>query len=278
MRWWVSITMMGIAGCALAHERADGPPPVPWQGDSGPVVTDASASCGHVLCDPSSECCNGACLPPGLACASDAGPLVMRCGGLLNMACPTGTYCHFENRSCGIAEQPGTCEPVPDACPDPGGAEVCGCDGHDYPSECEANIAHIDVAHAGACEQTQPMMGVSATPTCAPTDGPAWRFMITNGAPTCGVGGGIMIEVWAALETATPGTVYDLRVTSQGHAALCPAPAHSCLALTGTLTLESFVQNESASFSFDLVDPAGGHLRGDHVTVGLWCGNEHLCG
>jgi hypothetical protein len=257
MRSWIGfVALVSLAGCALVHEQDRRPGPLPWQGDGGPVAYDAPFDVGNH--------------------GEDVGP--MRCGGLLNVGCPSGFFCHFEGGSCGVADQPGLCEPEPSACPDPGGTPVCGCDGHDYWSECAANMGGIDVAHAGVCETTQPMLGVSATPTCGPTDGPAWTFLLTNGAPMCGRAGGMVIEVWDALESAAPGSVYDLRVTAQGHAALCPAPSRPCLPLTGTLTLDSLVPGVSGSFSFDLVDPAGGHVRGDHVMVGLWCGSQRQCG
>lgn len=51
---------------------------------------------------------------------------------------------------CGFADEGGTCEVCPQACPevlDP----VCGCDGATYDNGCDAAAFGIDVKHAGSC-------------------------------------------------------------------------------------------------------------------------------
>ena len=81
--------------------------------------------------------------------APDAAPET--CGGFANQRCKdeAGTYCDFE-QSCGEGDQAGVCTPRPDAC-SPVLTPVCGCDGQDYPNECEAYLAGTDIASEGNC-------------------------------------------------------------------------------------------------------------------------------
>jgi hypothetical protein len=80
--------------------------------------------------------------------APDAG--LESCGGFLPKECRGATYCDFPANDCGAADATGECKPRPDAC-SPVELPVCGCDGQDYPNECEAYLAGIDIAREGSC-------------------------------------------------------------------------------------------------------------------------------
>jgi hypothetical protein len=87
----------------------------------------------------------------GVSVASD-GPCESAgtCGGIAGLACGAGEYCAFGVARCGIADDAGTCAPVPDVCPafvDP----VCGCDGREYGNACEAARAGVSLDRYGAC-------------------------------------------------------------------------------------------------------------------------------
>jgi Kazal-type serine protease inhibitor-like protein len=68
--------------------------------------------------------------------------------------CPTGTFCHYEAGICGASE--GTCTPaaVPRDVMSTCTVAVCGCDGRDYSTACEAWIDGVSVWHEGACNAT----------------------------------------------------------------------------------------------------------------------------
>ena len=74
------------------------------------------------------------------------------CGGIAGVRCPVGEFCELPEGECQIADNQGTCVPIPELCPeifDP----VCGCDGTTYGNDCERLRAGAQKAHDGACEQ-----------------------------------------------------------------------------------------------------------------------------
>ncbi|QED26830.1 hypothetical protein FRD01_06155 [Microvenator marinus] len=77
------------------------------------------------------------------------------CGGRNGEICGLTEWCDYggPTGTCGQADQPGTCEPRPDACLavfDP----VCGCDNQTHSNACAAHAAGVDVLHDGACGTT----------------------------------------------------------------------------------------------------------------------------
>jgi hypothetical protein len=77
------------------------------------------------------------------------------CGARLGDTCAKDEYCAFAEPGCDFADQSGICQKKPDVCNDIY-APVCGCDGKDYPSECEAAGARVGVLSSGKCVRTQP--------------------------------------------------------------------------------------------------------------------------
>ncbi len=76
------------------------------------------------------------------------------CGGFTyppNPPCNEGEFCQLPAGTCNIADLPGTCEVVPEACIeiyDP----VCGCDGVTYSNDCHRQQARVALDHVGACD------------------------------------------------------------------------------------------------------------------------------
>lgn len=288
-RAWIGIALglCAAAGCSNAHEAGgnDGGTP----GDGG-----AGVACGRTTCALGQVCCNvscGICTAPGEGCIAlicddtDAGSGRGPCGGLGNLPCAANEYCDFPDGSfCGGDDSTGVCTPRPTDCPEPGGIPVCGCDGTEYLGECSAYLAGSDVAHLGSC--ATPAQGVSATATCGPADGPAWTFLLADGAPMCGgipTTASLSISVWDELSGATPGTTYTIGGdfgVSQGQATQCPAGGGGppCWTLGGTFTIESFTSLEIATFSYDLVASDGSHYVGSHVSTTTFCPGMRLCG
>ncbi len=111
-----------------------------WDGFSCAPIRCAcvGSDCGAIF--PSMERCQltyGEC-----ACGSDPGDPV----------CEPDEWCQYRRLSaCGTSGATGACRPRPAACAGPY-VPVCGCDGIDYGSSCEANAAGTDVWSVGPCE------------------------------------------------------------------------------------------------------------------------------
>jgi Kazal-type serine protease inhibitor domain len=101
--------------------------------------------------------CLAAAAGVSVAAEGECKPSGTACGARLGDTCAKGEFCHFTlEAQCGLADATGVCEPVlarPCAAPQPDdGAEVCGCDGVTYQSECVAVSSGMSTLHQGACE------------------------------------------------------------------------------------------------------------------------------
>jgi hypothetical protein len=97
----------------------------------------------------------GGFIEPAVCCLPKKGTPVDPgiCGGFAGFACPKGEFCNYEKGDgCeGIADGAGKCETKPQACTQVY-KPVCGCDGHTYPSACDAHGAGISVKSPDACK------------------------------------------------------------------------------------------------------------------------------
>lgn len=81
--------------------------------------------------------------------------------------CGAGSYCSTQDDACLTATAVGFCKSIPTSCAeatDP----VCGCDGKQYQSSCEAARAGVSVAAAGTCP-TSACGGIQALACADPT-------------------------------------------------------------------------------------------------------------
>jgi hypothetical protein len=75
----------------------------------------------------------------------------IKCGGGLNIECPTGTYCKLQN-DCGGLDKKGQCVIIPDSCPDNEDI-ICGCDDKEYKNSCIAETLGVTFKNSGTCIQ-----------------------------------------------------------------------------------------------------------------------------
>lgn len=215
--------------------------------------------------------------PPSLACSATA-------------PCGAGTYCDFGD-GCGGPGAIGTCSPI-SYCPPVGGI-VCGCDGRDYLSACEAHAAGTATASgtgtsSAGCTAAPPSDRLAVvTRECAPGGGPAWTFTIAGTDTACGdTRPGVAITLYADLAAAAPGTAFDLdtaRVT--GVARSCPSGlGAACITLEGIVVVDAFDEGVGASITYGLAGQAGTRdapievrLLEHAVAVGSWCSGAPSC-
>lgn len=119
--------------------------------------------CGFETCADGQECCfaTGACFDSDTGACNDEDPST--CAS--NADCALGEYCRAA--SC---LGPGTCESPPEGC---GRTVVCGCDGRDYQSVCQAARFGVRVSHIGtlaACGESAPP--IEAMPCTSDADCP----------------------------------------------------------------------------------------------------------
>jgi hypothetical protein len=90
------------------------------------------------------------------------GPLY--CGGPDAVACPDGFVCDRTDALCGQPDVGGACVAAGEECVDEG-AQVCGCDGVTYASDCARLAAGVTKQHAGECNPGPRPCGVGQ-PAC----------------------------------------------------------------------------------------------------------------
>ena len=164
--------------------------------DAGPGDGGAPMPCGPTICGAGLVCCNescGICTLPGQGCTAiacvldaglpDGGPI--SCGGPMRAPCPMGSWCDFPDESvCGSGGEWGECRPSFDVVCPPEVRPVCGCDGRDYSSPCDAFVSGTDYAFEGRCSPCSPddARGIGM---CEAEVGYAWDGMICTALTGC---------------------------------------------------------------------------------------------
>ncbi|HET9954999.1 MAG TPA: Kazal-type serine protease inhibitor domain-containing protein [Polyangiaceae bacterium] len=102
---------------------------------------------------PSGDCNTCSCSDGQVVCTLIfcVDPPPRSCGGLLGAGCEPGEFCNYEpGQMCGAADQTGTCQAVPEICPDIY-SPVCGCNDRTYPNACYAARDGVGVSAEGEC-------------------------------------------------------------------------------------------------------------------------------
>lgn len=121
----------------------------------------STASCGGEICTDDEQCCPTCDAGPRCQSLDLPCPDVSSCEGCATHAeCEPDQRCIFEAGTCGPR---GFCFDALD-CSGVGFIPVCGCDGRDYESDCEALNAGASIAFYGMCE----MEGCGFGPPCGP--------------------------------------------------------------------------------------------------------------
>jgi len=145
-----------------------GPPPcscpICAPSDAGRVsdgpIADGPIICAGIAC-PMIACLNGyvpsptpcgcpTCAPADAGAGSGVGAA---CGGANDPACASGTHCEWSDKLCGTRTH-GACASFPGGAACAISAEpVCGCDGKNYASPCEAARAGVDISSNASCPE-----------------------------------------------------------------------------------------------------------------------------
>ena len=159
------------AACVLPNcpsGTVKGPPPCSCpicapidagRASDGPIA-DGPIICAGIAC-PMIACLNGyvpsptpcgcpTCAPADAGAGSGVGAA---CGGANDPACASGTHCEWSDKLCG-ARTHGACASFPGGVACSISAEpVCGCDGKNYASPCEAARAGVDISSNASCPE-----------------------------------------------------------------------------------------------------------------------------
>lgn len=105
------------------------------------------------------------------------------CGGIAGLRCSDTEYCAYPSGACLVPDATGTCQPIPQICPDSTTGSVCGCDGNTYPNDCYAARQGTSVAAAGSCDNPGKTCGGITGATC-----PSGSFCNFPTSTACGSG------------------------------------------------------------------------------------------